>query len=132
MYVTCTVQLMSKLTLMCGEHLCVLQFLSCLESKHAYDTKWATSESTFVYYAKLFFMHCTRVIICVMHDSKKHASNASCAAHESVFLRAVCKLKTVFCQRRIKAYNEEVPSKCDKMRGHKENNILSSIYVPLL
>ena len=33
MYLT-TVQLTSKLTLACGEHACVLQFLSCLESKH--------------------------------------------------------------------------------------------------
>ena len=42
-----------------------------------------------------------------MHDSKKHVSNALCAACESVFLCAACKLTAVFCQRRIKAYNEK-------------------------
>ena len=93
-----TVQLMSKLTLVYGEHSCVLQFLSCLKSKHA---KWAAHESTFVY--------CTRVIIRVMHDSKKHTSNASYTAHESVFLCVACKLTAIFYQRRIKAYNEKAP-----------------------
>ena len=59
--VSCTVQLKSKLTLTCGEHACVLQFLSCLESKHLCDTKWAASESTFVY--------CMRAIFRVLHVS---------------------------------------------------------------
>ena len=84
---------------MCGEHVCVLQFLLCLESKHACDTKWAARE--------LFFVYCTRVIIRVMHNSKKHASNALCAARELVFLCVACKLTAVFSQRRIKAYNEK-------------------------
>ena len=56
-----------------------------------------------------FFVCCIRVTICVMHDSKKHASNASCDTHESVFLYAACKLTVVFCQRRIKACNEKAP-----------------------
>ena len=107
-----TVQLMSKLTLACGEHACVLKFLSCLESKHVCDTKWAARGSTFVY--------CMRVIICVMHDSKKHASNASCAARKSVFLCAACKLTAVFCQRKIKAYNKKHQAQCDKMREHEK------------
>ena len=50
-----TVQLMSKLTLVCGEHACVLQFLSWLESKHAYDMKWTARKSTFVYYTQAIF-----------------------------------------------------------------------------
>ena len=41
-------------------------------------------------------MRCTRVIICVLHDGKKHASNALCAARESVFLCAGCKLTANF------------------------------------
>ena len=89
-----TVQLTSKLTLACGEHACVLQFLSCLESKHACDTKWAARESTFVYLTRAIF----RVL---------HASNVSCAAHESMFLCAAYKLTAVFCQRRIEAYNKK-------------------------
>ena len=56
---------------------------------------------------ELFFMRCMRVIIHVMHNSKKHTSNALCAAHESVFLCAACKLIAMFCPRRIKAYNEK-------------------------
>ena len=58
---------------------------------------------------KLFSVRCTRLIIHVMHDSKKHASNALCAARKSVFLCAACKLTAVFCQRRIKAYKEKAP-----------------------
>ena len=58
---------------------------------------------------ELVFMCCMRVIIRVMHNSMKHASNASCAACKSVFLCAACKLTVVFCQRRIQAYNEKAP-----------------------
>ena len=58
---------------------------------------------------KLFFMHYMWVIIRVLHDSKKYASNASCAAQESVFLCTACKLIALFCQRKIKAYNEKAP-----------------------
>ena len=81
-YYIYTVQLRSKLTLACGEHMCVLQFLSRLESKHACDTKWAARKSTFVY--------CTRAIFHALHVSntlcsKKHMSNAlTCAAYASV------------------------------------------------
>ena len=106
---TCTVQLTFKLTLVCSERACVLQFLLCQESKHACDMKWAACKSTFVYCTQLFFMRCTRVIICVMHNSKKHTSNTSCAARESVSLCVACKLTAVFCQKRIKAYNEKAP-----------------------
>ena len=60
---------------------------------------------------ELFFVQCTCVIIRVLHDSKKHVSNALCAAHDSVFLCDACKLIAIFCQRRIKAYNEKHPSK---------------------
>ena len=97
------IQLTSKLTLTCSEHVCVFQFLSCLKSKHACDMKWAVHESTFVY--------CMWAIFCVLHDSKKHMSNALCAARESVFLcpAAACKLTAIFCQRRIKAKNEKAP-----------------------
>ena len=55
---------------------------------------------------ELYFVHCTWVILHVLHNSKKHASNASCAAHESVFLCAACKLTAIFCQWSIKAYNK--------------------------
>ena len=48
---------------------------------------------------------CPQVILCVLHDSKKHVSIASCAAWASVFLCAACKLIAIFCQRRIKVYN---------------------------
>ena len=58
---------------------------------------------------ELVFVHCMQVIICVLHDSKKHVSNASCTACESVFLCATCKLTAIFCQRRIKTYNEKAP-----------------------
>ena len=44
-----------------------------------------------------------------MHNSKKHASNASCAERKSAFLCAACKLTAVSCQRRIKAYKENAP-----------------------
>ena len=58
---------------------------------------------------ELLFVHCTRVTIRVMHDIKKHSSIALCAARESVFLCAACKLTAIFCQRRIKIYNEKAP-----------------------
>ena len=58
---THTLQLKSKLTVMCGKHTCVLHFLACLESKHACDTKWAAHESTFVY--------CMQAIFRVLHVS---------------------------------------------------------------
>ena len=58
---------------------------------------------------ELFFVRCTQVIIRVMHNSNKHTSNASCTARKSVFLCAACKLTAVFCQRRIKSYNEKAP-----------------------
>ena len=61
---------------------------------------------------ELFFMLCTRVIIHVMHDSKKHVSKyALCAACESVFLGAACKLTSVFYQRRIRHTMKKHPSK---------------------
>ena len=97
-----TVQLTSKLTLACGEHMCVLQFC-CISSQNTRVTRNGLHASQFLCTAcKLFFVCCTQIIIRVMHDSKKHVSNASCAACESVFLCAACKLIAVFCQRRIK------------------------------
>ena len=42
----------------------------------------------------------------VLHDCKKHASNTSCAACESVFLCVAHKLTAIVYQRNIKAYNE--------------------------
>ena len=127
-----TVQLTSKLTLACDENVCVFQFLSCHKSKHTCNMKWAACKSTFVHCTRAIFVRCMQVIIRVMHNSKKHPSNASFVVRESVFLCAACKLTAVFCQRRIKAYNEKAHSKSDKRRRHKENNTLSSIYVPLL
>ena len=54
---------------------------------------------------KLYLMHCTWSTLCVLHDSKKHASNTSCTVHESVFLCAAHKLTAILCQGRIKVYN---------------------------
>ena len=70
-----TVQPMSKSTFACGEHVCVLQFLSSLESKHVCDMKWAARESTFVYYMQAIFVRCTiirnmRVMLYVLHASQ--------------------------------------------------------------
>ena len=74
-----------------------------------------------VLHASYFLCACTWVIIRVMHNSNKHVSNASCAACESVLLCAACKSTAIFCQRRIKAYNEKAPpAKCDKTRGHEK------------
>ena len=58
---------------------------------------------------ELFFMHCTQVIIRVLHDSKKQMSNALSSARESIFLCALWKLTAIICQRRIKAYNVKAP-----------------------
>ena len=58
---------------------------------------------------------CMRSILCLLHDSKMHASNTLCTARESVFLCAACKLTAILCERRIKAYNEMALAKHDKM-----------------
>ena len=100
-----TVQLTSKLTLACGEHAWVLQF----SNQNTHVTQNGLHASQLSCACELFFVCCTRVIICVLHDSKKHASNALCAACELVSLHAARKLIAIFSQRRIKAYNETVP-----------------------
>ena len=69
---------------------------------------------------ELFFVRCTRVIICVMHDSKKHASNVLCAAHKAVFLCAACKLKPSFAREGSRHTKKKHPAKCDKMCEHEE------------
>ena len=64
-------------------------------------------------YNKPCFMLCTRAILCVLHDSKKHMSQTSCAVSESpsCVLRASCLPSLASCIR-IKAYNE---------MAHKQN-----------
>ena len=82
--------------------MCVLfNYLSWLKSKYACDTKWAACD--------LYFVHCTWVILRVLHDSKDHVSNASCTAHESVFLCAACRLTAIRSQWSIKAYDKKAP-----------------------
>ena len=92
----------------CVVNTCVyFNFCRVTQSEHACDTKWAAHESTFVYCMSAIFRACMRVTnTSYTIDSKKHASNALCAACKSVFLCAVYKLAYIFCQRRIKAYNK--------------------------
>ena len=79
-----TVQLTSKLTLVCTEHTCFLNFVRVTQSEHMCDTNWAAQKSTFLY--------CTRAVFYALH-----VSNPLCAAH---------KLMAILYQRRIKAYNK--------------------------
>ena len=74
-----------------------------------------TRELSFVQSTRALFRVLHKIHLCVLHDCKKHASNTSCAARESVFLCAardsvfLCaahKLTAILYQRRIKAYNE--------------------------
>ena len=58
--------------------------------------KWAAHKSTFMYCMKAIFVCCTLVVIRVLHNSKKHVSNALCVAWESVFLCTVYKLTAIF------------------------------------
>ena len=51
-----TVQLMSKLTLMCTEHACVLQIVL---SQLMCDTQWAACKSSFLY--------CMRATFCALY-----------------------------------------------------------------
>ena len=67
----------------------------------------------------------------MLHDSKKHASKASCAARESVFLCAACKLTAILPEKDQGIHRKSTPAKRDKTRGHEENNILSSIYISI-
>ena len=106
-----TVQLMFKLTLACGEHVCVLQFYRVLCQNTRVTWNGLHANQLLCTAHELFFMLCMRMIICVMHDSKKHTSNASCVPRGSVSLRAACKLTAIFWQRRIKAYNKKATSK---------------------
>ena len=67
-----TVQLISKLTLACAEHACVLQFLSC--RTRLKRVRHATG--------------CTRAIFRTLHASDicvLHASQTLCVARESLF-----------------------------------------------
>ena len=66
------VQLISKLTLACAEHACVLQFLSC--RMHLKRVRHATGRTRAIFRA----LHASD--ICVLH-----ASQTSCAARESLF-----------------------------------------------
>ena len=103
-------------------------FCRVTQSKLACDTRVELSCSAH----ELYFVHCMRSILLVLHDCKKHASNTVCAARESAFLCAAHKLTAIVYQRKIKAYNEMVCKK--NMIRHvntEENSIPSSIYVLL-
>ena len=80
---------------------------------------------------KLFFVCCMRVIIRVLHNSKKHMSNASCTARESVFLCCMQVNCHLLPEKDQGMQQKSILAKRDKMYGHKENNILSSIYIPI-
>ena len=112
-------QLNSNLTLVLDYFWLSIQYTSCLSwYSHAGNTRvffnfhHDSSQNTRVTQnglhasqiscteRKLFSMCCMWVIIRMLHDGKKHASNASCAACESVFLCAGCKLIAIVCQHR--------------------------------
>ena len=114
---------MSKLTFTCTEHACALQFLlshsphhnshvisNGLHKSHLPCTAW-----------ELHFVCCTWSILRVLHDSKKHAWNTLCAACESVFLCAACKL----------AEKNQGIQWNGTLANVIENSILSSIYILL-
>ena len=65
-----------------------------------------TLELSFVYSMQALFHALHEIHLRVLHNYKKHASNTSCAAHESVFLCVAHKLTAILYQRRIKAYDE--------------------------
>ena len=72
---------------------------------------------------------CTRVIICVLHDSMKSVSNASCAARKLVFLCTKCKLTAIFCHRRIKANKKKYPTQHNVIKHVDMKKI--GIYLPV-
>ena len=78
---------------------------------------------------ELFFVRCIQVIICVLHDSKKHASNALCALRESVFLCTACKLH-LLPEKDQGIQQKSTPAKHDKTCEHEENNICQVFMYP--
>ena len=131
------VQLMSKLTLVYIEHTHVLQFLSkWFSQKLMCDMQWAARESSFVYCTRATYILCTACnthVLCVLHNSNKRVSNALCAPHELVFLYTCC--TQVNCHP-LPEKNQDIQwngtlAKYNKTCVHKENSILSSIYVLL-
>ena len=100
-----TVQLISKLTLVCGNMCMFLYFCQVTRTELACDTRviFRVEHASSISCAALHEIH-----LRVLHDCKKHASNILCAARESVFLCAAHKLTAILYQRRIKAYNEMV------------------------
>ena len=54
----------------------------------------------------VYFTCCMLAILHMLHNSKKHVSQTSCSAHESVFLCAAHEIAALLCQITIKAYNE--------------------------
>ena len=71
---------------------------------------------------KPYFMQYMWAMLCVLHDSMKHASQTLCAAHE---------LTAILGQIRIKAYNEMSQKQNMIKCIDTENSILLSIYIPL-
>ena len=126
---THAVQLMLKLTVVWGvnAHL-FFNFLMWLKSKHAFYTKWTACESAFVYCMQAIFVCYMLVIIGMLHDSKKHVSNASCAVCESVFCCCMQVNSHLLPENDEGLQQKSTPAKRDKMCGHEENDILLSIY----
>ena len=114
-----TVQFTSKLTLACGEHTCVLQFLSWCESKHECYTRMGCMQVNFC------ALH--KSIIHVMQVSKKHASNASCAARELGFLCAACTYRPYLAREGSRHMTKKHPESLIKCMDMKK--IFSSIYI---
>ena len=75
----CMVWLTYQSTLVCDEHGCVFQF----SSSNSVKARVTRNGQTFVYCTRaISFVCCTQAILCMLPDSKKHASNTLCTAHE--------------------------------------------------
>ena len=89
-----------------------LSWHSCVVNTHVFfNFCWVTQSNSYVkrnglHINNLRVLHATYIlctahdpcILCVLHNSKKQTSNTSCAACESVFLCAACKLTAIFAR----------------------------------
>ena len=96
-----TVQLTSRLTLACEDTHVLFYFCRVTQSELTCDARVDFPVEHASYICAVHEIH-----LRVLHNCKKHASNTSCAARETVFLCAAHKLTAIVYQRKIKAYNE--------------------------
>ena len=94
-----------------GECQIWLHFISGLGNLYTFQFIMEKSSSvcSSIFIKKTRMLHatgCTQVNFCVLHNSKKHVNDTLCAACNSIFLYASCKLTAILCQRGIKRYNE--------------------------